>query len=150
MAYNTNNDNNNNSNNNINTKDFIIGSLIGGIVGAAAALLAAPKSGKELRSDLNQQAGVVKEKTSHFRDTAVERSSDFANRAKEKSNSFYKQVSDQSNNLVSKIKDRNLESEENDAIRAQADEDVESFQQDLNDHFSEEEPASMESPTKRP
>ena len=139
---------NNNNNNNINTKDFIIGSLIGGIVGAAAALLSAPKSGKELRSDLNQQAGVVKEKTSQFRDSAVERSTDFANRAKEKSNTIYKQVSDQSNNLVSKIKDRNLETEENDAFRAQADEDVESFQQDLNDHFSEEEPASMENPTK--
>ncbi|WP_273851087.1 YtxH domain-containing protein [Guptibacillus spartinae] len=136
------------SDNNINTKDFIIGTLIGGIVGAAAALLSAPKSGKELRSDLNQQAGVVKDKTSQFRESAVERSTDFANRAKEKSSTIYKQVSDQSNNLVSKIKDRNLESEENEALHTQADADVENFQQDLNDHFSEEEPASMENPTK--
>lgn len=136
------------SDNNINTKDFIIGTLIGGIVGAAAALLSAPKSGKELRSDLNQQAGVVKDKTSQFRESAVERSTDFANRAKEKSSTIYKQVSDQSNNLVSKIKDRNLESQENEALHTQADADVENFQQDLNDHFSEEEPASMENPTK--
>ncbi|WP_377888139.1 YtxH domain-containing protein [Alkalihalobacillus sp. R86527] len=139
--------NDNNNNNNINTKDFIIGSLIGGIVGAAAALLSAPKSGKELRNDLNQQAGVVKERTSQFRDTAVERGTDIANRAKERSNTIYKQVSDQSNNIVSKIKERKANSEDPD-VRAQADEDVESFQRDLNDHFVDDEPATSENPTR--
>ncbi len=46
----------------INAKDFLIGSLIGGIVGAATALFLAPKSGKELRDDLNTHAGTLKEK----------------------------------------------------------------------------------------
>ncbi|HAU33445.1 MAG TPA: YtxH domain-containing protein, partial [Lysinibacillus sp.] len=33
----------------VNMKDFVIGALVGGIVGAAAGLLLAPKSGKDLR-----------------------------------------------------------------------------------------------------
>jgi gas vesicle protein len=32
------------------TKDFLLGALIGGVVGAATALLLSPKSGKEIRS----------------------------------------------------------------------------------------------------
>lgn len=39
------------------SKDFLIGGLIGGMIGAAAALLLAPKSGKELRSDLAATEG---------------------------------------------------------------------------------------------
>ena len=50
--------------NNMNTKDFVIGALIGGIVGAASALLLAPKSGKELRQDLNHQA--LSDQSSHL------------------------------------------------------------------------------------
>lgn len=46
----------------INSKDFLIGTLIGGIVGATTALFLAPKSGKELRDDLNTQANALKEK----------------------------------------------------------------------------------------
>jgi len=39
------------------SKDLLIGGLIGGMIGAAAALLLAPKSGKELRSDLASTEG---------------------------------------------------------------------------------------------
>ena len=43
----------------MNTKDFLIGTLIGGIVGATTALFLAPKSGKELRSDISDQASAA-------------------------------------------------------------------------------------------
>ncbi len=46
----------------MNTKDFLIGTLVGGIVGATTALFLAPKSGKELRSDISEQAYNAKEK----------------------------------------------------------------------------------------
>lgn len=39
------------------SKDFLIGGLIGGVIGATAALLLAPKSGKELRSDIAATEG---------------------------------------------------------------------------------------------
>lgn len=51
------------SNNNMNGKDFLLGAVVGGLLGAAAALLLAPKSGKELRSDLSDQYHVISEKT---------------------------------------------------------------------------------------
>lgn len=45
------------------SSSFLLGALIGGLVGAAAAIFLAPKSGSELRSTLNNQAGTLKEKT---------------------------------------------------------------------------------------
>jgi gas vesicle protein len=45
------------------SSSFLLGALIGGLVGAAAAIFLAPKSGRELRSTLNNQAGTIKEKT---------------------------------------------------------------------------------------
>ncbi|WP_421380565.1 YtxH domain-containing protein [Bacillus salacetis] len=91
----------------INAKDFLIGSLIGGIVGAATALFLAPKSGKELREDLNTHAGTLKEKSSQWRDTAMERGNELAAAAKEKTSGITKTVQDQSNSLVNKVKSSN-------------------------------------------
>lgn len=91
--------------NNMNTKDFIIGALIGGIVGAASALLLAPKSGKELREDLNHQALNAKEKTSVLTQTALEKGSHYATIAKEKSSTIAKSVSEQSAHLVGRVKE---------------------------------------------
>lgn len=43
-------------------KGFVTGALIGGIAGGVAALLLAPKSGKELRQDLAEKSVEVYEK----------------------------------------------------------------------------------------
>ncbi|MFE8697049.1 YtxH domain-containing protein [Cytobacillus sp. FJAT-53684] len=88
----------------INTKDFLIGALIGGIVGAATALFLAPKSGKELRTDINEQAIVLKEKTGQIRETAVARGTELATAAKEKTNAITQTVSKQGAELVNKVK----------------------------------------------
>ncbi|MFP7299472.1 YtxH domain-containing protein [Neobacillus niacini] len=45
------------------SSSFLLGALIGGLVGAAAAIFLAPKTGKDLRSTLNNQAETLKEKT---------------------------------------------------------------------------------------
>lgn len=89
---------------NINTKDFLIGALIGGIVGAATALFLAPKSGKELRSNINEQASVLKGKTGQIRETAVVKGAKLAAAAKEKTNVLSQTVSKQSTELVNKVK----------------------------------------------
>ncbi|WP_096202648.1 YtxH domain-containing protein [Bacillus sp. FJAT-45350] len=88
----------------MNTKDFLIGSLIGGIVGASAALLMAPKSGKELRHDLNEQAQMAKDKTSEFTNNAYNKGNELATVAKDKSSHWVKIVSDQSSQVVDKVK----------------------------------------------
>ncbi|WP_026582535.1 YtxH domain-containing protein [Bacillus sp. J33] len=89
---------------NINAKDFMIGALIGGMVGAATALFLAPKSGKELQSDLNEKAALLKEKSGQFRETAMTKGSELASAAKEKTNALTQTVSKQSNELVNKVK----------------------------------------------
>ena len=66
-----------------NTGSFLLGAIIGGTAGAVAALLFAPKSGREFRDDLNQQANVL-------RDTAL----DYADIVTEKGNVMYQTASD--------------------------------------------------------
>ncbi|MDM5200107.1 MULTISPECIES: YtxH domain-containing protein [Fictibacillus] len=85
---------NENNNQNINSKDFIIGALVGGIVGAASALLMAPKSGKELRNDLSDQAGTIRDK-----------STEWSSMAKDKSSNIARTVSEQSNQVAGKVKE---------------------------------------------
>ena len=92
------------SNNHINTKDFLIGTLVGGIVGALTALFLAPKSGKELRGDLNDQAYFLREKTESLRETAIEKSSEITSTVKDKTSALSKKVSEQSQGLVNKVK----------------------------------------------
>jgi gas vesicle protein len=85
---------NQNNENNINAKDFIIGTFVGGIVGAATALLLAPKSGKELRTNLNDQAIVLKDK-----------SGELASKAKDTSQSLAKNIQLQSSQVTNKVRD---------------------------------------------
>ncbi|OKL36212.1 YtxH domain-containing protein [Domibacillus mangrovi] len=82
-----------NNDDSINTKDFIIGALCGAFIGAATALMVAPKSGRELRDDLNVQAGSLKERASGLTDTA-----------KDKTSTLTKTVQEQSTAIVDKVK----------------------------------------------
>ncbi|QEY22647.1 YtxH domain-containing protein [Psychrobacillus sp. AK 1817] len=77
----------------VNGKDFIMGVIIGGIIGATTALLLAPKTGTELRDSLTSQAGQLKEKTI-----------DLSSTAKEKTTQISKQLQEQSGQLVDKVK----------------------------------------------
>ena len=52
-----------NQDNGMSTKDFVVGAIVGGLVGAATALFLAPKSGKELRDDLSAQGSMLMEKS---------------------------------------------------------------------------------------
>ena len=77
----------------VNGKDFIVGVIIGSIIGATTALLLAPKTGTELRGNLSTQAGQIKEKTM-----------DLSTTAKEKTTKLSKQLQEQSEQLVDKVK----------------------------------------------
>lgn len=93
-------ENNNQNQSNINAKDFLIGVLVGGMAGAASALLLAPKSGKELRDDLNEQASLVKNRTGDWRESAEQ----VASTVKDQSISLAKNVGDQSRQMSERVK----------------------------------------------
>ncbi|GEK33855.1 YtxH domain-containing protein [Kurthia sibirica] len=95
----------------LNGKDFVIGALVGGIVGAAAALFLAPKAGKDLRNDVVVQAANFKEKSSDLTSQAKgkaevlrEKSAELATQAIEKSAKLSKKVQEQAGPVVDKVK----------------------------------------------
>lgn len=72
--------------------NFLVGILVGGVIGAAAALFLAPKSGKEFQADLKTQATTLKEKASQ--------QADFS----EDGSGFAQQLKEQSSKVVEKVK----------------------------------------------
>lgn len=93
------------------SKDFVIGAIVGGVIGAAAALFLAPKAGKDLRNDVIVQAGTLKEKSSGLTSQAKEKATvlkekgtELASQAKEKSSQISKKVQEQAGPVVDKVK----------------------------------------------
>lgn len=79
---------------------FLLGALIGGMVGAAAALFFAPKAGKDLRNKLSNQTGFIMEKTADLRGNMMNKSSQLAS----KTTSITQGIVQQSSDLLSKTK----------------------------------------------
>lgn len=73
---------------NMNGKDFVIGVLLGGIIGAAAALLLAPKSGRELRSELTDGYQAVAKRTQELIKQVGEQTDEMVARVKEMTSSL--------------------------------------------------------------
>lgn len=88
----------------LSSKDFLLGTVIGGLVGAATALLLAPKSGRELRSDINEQATYIRLKTEQVKHSALEKGQDLAVTAKDKTVQLSDTISLHSSQMVNKIK----------------------------------------------
>ncbi|MBL4951926.1 YtxH domain-containing protein [Neobacillus sp. OS1-32] len=59
-------------------KSFFLGALIGGLAGAAAALLLAPKSGKELRHSISSNTGTIVTKSVELGETVRNKTSNFS------------------------------------------------------------------------
>jgi gas vesicle protein len=87
---------------NVSRKGLVIGSLLGGIVGAVTALFVAPKSGKELRQDIQNQAIDVKDKTVDVADTAKEKVNEMSTLVKDKSANVSKTILEQGEQLTNK------------------------------------------------
>ena len=68
----------------VNMKDFVIGALVGGIVGAAAGLLLAPKAGRELRDDVAHQAVNIKDKSVELSQQLKDQSTQLVDKVKAK------------------------------------------------------------------
>lgn len=85
-----------------NTKDFLLGAMIGGVIGAAAALWLSPKSGTALRESVTNQTAILKEKAGTLQ--LKEKVSDIAQMTKEKTNTLTQTITQQSSEAIAKIK----------------------------------------------
>lgn len=93
------------SDNNMNGKDFLLGAVVGGVIGAVSALLLAPKTGKELRTDLSDQYQNVSERTQKIASDVSERSQKIASDVSEKTQKLAGEVSTKSQEIAGKAKD---------------------------------------------
>ncbi|WP_163101199.1 YtxH domain-containing protein [Peribacillus alkalitolerans] len=82
---------------------FLFGAIIGGLVGAATALFLAPKSGRELRSDLNNQARILNDKTEKIRQTAMEKGTELVEVAKSKTGTITDTVTKQASTITDTV-----------------------------------------------
>jgi len=67
------------------TRGFVAGLFAGGVIGAALALLYAPKSGKEFRAELKERADHLVEDADGYLNTAQEKAQQIVSEAKKRS-----------------------------------------------------------------
>jgi gas vesicle protein len=93
-------------------KSFLWGTLTGAITGAVAALLLAPKSGRELRSDISETAQRVGEKTADLSRQAgsavkslVKKTSEVAAETKQAASQFVTDIRSRKSNGIASEKE---------------------------------------------
>ena len=79
---------------------LLIGFIAGAIAGAVTALLYAPKSGKELRSDIKQKANNLKEDAAEYLKVARANMSETVARTKSRSDQFVTEVTEQAGQIL--------------------------------------------------
>jgi gas vesicle protein len=82
------------------SKGLIIGLLAGGVAGAIAALLYAPKSGKELRSDIKQKASEFAGEATELMKTARSKTAEAVGTSKAHMNEFSSEVKEKADIII--------------------------------------------------
>jgi gas vesicle protein len=90
-------------------KDLLTGAVVGGLLGAVTALLFAPKSGKELRSDIANQYHQVSEKTQKVAGQITEKSKEVASGVGQKTQEIVRAVSEHTTEWAGKTKEAALQ-----------------------------------------
>ncbi|MBI5476924.1 MAG: YtxH domain-containing protein [Ignavibacteriales bacterium] len=81
-------------------KGILIGLLIGSVVGAITALLYAPKSGKELRSDIKRKASDIADGASEYIKSTKNRTQEFINTGRSRSDQVVSDVREKAEHLM--------------------------------------------------
>lgn len=88
----------------VSTKDFLLGAIIGGVVGAATALLVTQKSSKELRDSINDKTASMKTMADSLQKSAKVKVSDIKEITRDKTYSLKQSLSQQSSEIMSNLK----------------------------------------------
>jgi gas vesicle protein len=83
------------------SKGLATGIIIGGAVGAAIALLFAPKSGRELRQDLTERSGDLYEKAGAFAEEQSRKMSEYVNEGKVRADEIVRSARQKAGSLLS-------------------------------------------------
>ena len=83
------------------SKGLVIGLLAGGAIGAITALLYAPKSGKELRSDLKKKANDLAEDASELVNTARSKAAETISQTKHRADALASEIKEQADHILS-------------------------------------------------
>ena len=85
---------------------FLLGAIVGGVIGAAAALFLAPKTGKEMREDFSTQTSHLKEKGIEISAAAKDKATEFTTIAKDKATEYSSVAKDKATEYSSVAKDK--------------------------------------------
>jgi len=113
---------------------FLLGAIVGGLLGAATALLLAPKAGSQLRTDLNNQYSTVSQKASDVASTLGQKTSSAISAVGEKASTLSSQVGSKTQDYYTKAKDTavNLTGEVKSRITGSSDTDTDTDTQTQN------------------
>lgn len=85
---------------------FLLGAVIGGVIGAATALFLAPKTGREMRDDFSSQAGQIKEKSIELSAIAKDKATEYGSVAKDKASEYGGIAKDKASELAATAKEK--------------------------------------------
>lgn len=88
---------------------FLVGAIVGGVIGAAAALFLAPKTGREMREDFSTQAVQLKEKGIELSTIAKDKATEYSSVAKDKASEYGSVAKDKATEFSSIAKDKATE-----------------------------------------
>ncbi|GAB1158957.1 YtxH domain-containing protein [Paenibacillus illinoisensis] len=83
---------------------FAKGIFIGGLLGAAAALLFAPKPGRELRGDLTEKVGLVTDRTKEVAAVVSDKATELAKTVSTKTADIAKTVNQGRNDVMESVR----------------------------------------------
>ncbi|WP_154896718.1 YtxH domain-containing protein [Paenibacillus illinoisensis] len=83
---------------------FAKGIFIGGLLGAAAALLFAPKPGRELRGDLSEKVGMVTDRTKEVAAVVSDKATELAKTVSTKTSDIAKTVNQGRNDVMDSVR----------------------------------------------
>lgn len=86
-------------------RDFLVGTIIGAAVGASLALLFAPKSGRELREDINTGTVQVRERASEWKDIAQSKGLEWKDIAQAKGQEWKEMATEKGSELKQKTQE---------------------------------------------
>ena len=88
------------SNNGGAVQSFMVGAIVGGAVGAAFALLYAPKKGKELRDEITSKVGDIPSRISALLKSAKEAGEDLVSEAADTGDELVKEAYKKAESLI--------------------------------------------------